>query len=309
MDFLHTGSQLDNLPEPMKIHLPSQEVLEIAPLDQDDDFNTSLLANQNKALAVENMRLARDNMFMRLQSQGMAPMSYAEVPEYVQNLWDVPRIGLHPQWCRNDMNFAKAAGWAAPKMGIKQRGLHAKRDSIASDSTASGDFSSFNSSMLGDEPDLETTGSLSSTPPHMRTTVMMRNLPNNLDREQLLQLVDNEGFEGSYNLVYLPIDFKSKAGLGYAFIDFQRNEDAERFFEVFQDFTKWTMGSDKICNVTWSVALQGIDEHVKRYRNSPVMHESVPEEFRPVLFKEGKRVPFPEPTKRIRAPRQWPRRH
>jgi hypothetical protein len=163
--------------------------------------------------------------------------------------------------------------------------------------------------MLNDETELETSGALSSMPPHMRTTVMMRNVPNNLDRDELIRLVDNEGFAGSYNLVYLPIDFKSKAGLGYAFIDFQRNEDAEKFFEVFQGFTKWTMGSDKVCDISWSVALQGIDEHVKRYRNSPVMHESVEEEFRPVLFKEGKRVAFPAPTKRIRAPRQWPRRH
>lgn len=39
---------------------------------------------------------------------------------------------------------------------------------------------------------------------------------------------------------------------------------------------------------------------MERYRNSPVMHESVPDEYKPVILQNGLRVNFPEPSK---APR------
>lgn len=45
-----------------------------------------------------------------------------------------------------------------------------------------------------------------------------------------------------------------------------------------------------------------------RYRDSPIMHGSVPDEFKPVIFEAGtgRRVDFPEPTKKLRAPRRRP---
>lgn len=138
---------------------------------------------------------------------------------------------------------------------------------------------------------------------------MMRNIPNNYTRSMLLDLVHGEGFEGSYDLVYLPIDFKNRVGLGYAFINLVSHEVAERFRVHFTGYCRWSAQSEKVCEVSWSDALQGVGAHVERYRNSPVMHETVPDECKPVLYKDGQRVPFPEPTKRIRAPRQWPRRH
>jgi hypothetical protein len=33
------------------------------------------------------------------------------------------------------------------------------------------------------------------------------------------------------------------------------------------------------------------------------MHESVPQEYKPALFQNGMLVPFPRPTKKLRAPR------
>merc|ERR1712187_1092030 len=68
-------------------------------------------------------------------------------------------------------------------------------------------------------------------------------------------------------------------------------------------YTNWAFDSSKVCEVCWSEPLQGLETHCDRYRNSPVMHELVPDEFRPVLFDQGVRIPFPAPTKRIRPPR------
>jgi hypothetical protein len=54
----------------------------------------------------------------------------------------------------------------------------------------------------------------------------------------------------------------------------------------------------------WGHPLQGLDAHVQRYRNSPVMSESVPDECKPLLLQDGLRVPFPLPTKQLRTPRR-----
>merc|ERR1719377_166778 len=67
-----------------------------------------------------------------------------------------------------------------------------------------------------------------------RTTVMLRNMPNNYTREMLLELVDSMGFTGCYDFAYLPVDFKSQAGLGYAFINFVSTAEAQRCFECFE---------------------------------------------------------------------------
>jgi hypothetical protein len=136
-----------------------------------------------------------------------------------------------------------------------------------------------------------------------KTTVMMRNLPNNCTREMLLRLLDINGFSGCYDLVYMPTDFSSNVGLGYAFINLVSTKEASRFWSQFQGFSDWEVASKKVCEIGWSSLLQGLQSHIDRYRNSPVMHDSVPDEFKPVLFTNGERVPFPGPTKVLRAPR------
>merc|ERR1712032_70746 len=131
---------------------------------------------------------------------------------------------------------------------------------------------------------------------------MLRNVPNNISRGALISLLDEAGFAGQYDFLYLPIDFARQANLGYAFINLLPGV-TERFWAVFQGFSAWGGPSRKVCEVIWSSPCQGIEEHIARYRNSPLMHEAVPDECRPVLLEGGKRIPFPPPTKSVRAPR------
>jgi len=135
------------------------------------------------------------------------------------------------------------------------------------------------------------------------TTVMLRNLPNDYTRQMLLDLLDTSGFYGLYDFVYLPIDFKRKAGLGYAFVNMVTHKDALRIKDELDGFSKWAVSSQKVCQVAWGDPLQGLEDHIERYRNSPVMHEDVPDVFRPVLFKGGCRMEFPKSTRKIRPPR------
>jgi len=143
-----------------------------------------------------------------------------------------------------------------------------------------------------------------STPsPEDFTTLMLRNLPNTYTRDMLVDLLDSEGFAGMFNFVYLPIDFKTHAGLGYAFVDCNSTQETDRMRRHFEGFTGWAVRSEKICSVSWShPEQQGFKAHVERYRNSPVMHDSVPEEWKPALYSGGLRVPFPPPTRKLRNP-------
>jgi hypothetical protein len=60
-----------------------------------------------------------------------------------------------------------------------------------------------------------------------RTTLMIKNIPNKYTQKMLLQTMD-EQFRGGYDFFYLPIDFKNKCNVGYAFINLARLETRPR---------------------------------------------------------------------------------
>eukprot|EP00440_Ansanella_granifera_P045246 gb/GFBE01049029.1/.p1 GENE.gb/GFBE01049029.1/~~gb/GFBE01049029.1/.p1 ORF type:complete len:388 (+),score=67.56 gb/GFBE01049029.1/:1-1164(+) len=134
------------------------------------------------------------------------------------------------------------------------------------------------------------------------TTLMMRNLPTHWQREQLLHMLDTAGFRGFYDFVYLPVNFEGFSCFGYAFVNFCSHEQAVRAWATFGGAQ--VCQEEKAIEVSWSRPLQGLEAHVARYRNSPVMSEEVPDSCRPLLFKDGQLIPFPAPEKRIRPPRR-----
>mmetsp|Transcript_38517 Transcript_38517/g.101854 ORF Transcript_38517/g.101854 Transcript_38517/m.101854 type:complete len:420 (-) Transcript_38517:196-1455(-) len=141
------------------------------------------------------------------------------------------------------------------------------------------------------------------TPPGEPTTVMLRNIPNRYNSGTLIGLLDEHGFRGLYDFVYLPMDFQNGVNLGYAFVNLPAHQDALRFKEVFHGFSDWRFDSAKVSEVSWAHPHQGLEEHVERYRNSPVMHQSMPDEYKPMIFLNGQRTPFPQPTRAIKAPK------
>lgn len=136
-----------------------------------------------------------------------------------------------------------------------------------------------------------------------RTTVMLKNLPVGLSREMLTRALDQVGFAGGYNFVYVPVSFRTKASMCYAFVNMLDTEVAQRCFSALMGFTQWGIPTDKVCEVTWSDKLQGLPQHIERYRNSPLMHPTVSDDYKPAVFEDGLRVIFPPPTKGIRPPR------
>lgn len=141
-----------------------------------------------------------------------------------------------------------------------------------------------------------------------RTTVMLRNIPNAYTSNSFVELFDTHGFWGRYDFVYLPIDFRTGVNLGYAFVNFVSHRDADLFKAHFHGFRQWFCQSPKVCEVTWTDPHQGLEEHIERYRNSPVMHEDISDIYKPRLYAGGQRLAFPPPTKRIRPPRIRPQK-
>lgn len=262
------------------------------------------LVCENKVLVAENERLAKENEMLRnsyMQSMwtpdmspaafwsGQSPMSmdmYGMVGFCPPSLW-----GLEGQWSTEGAdskpNSTRRASDPGPESQICNKDQAGAKNPteirIGRSQTESDAFSS-------DE----------------LTTVMLRNLPNNYSRTMLLQLIDKEGFAGQYDFIYLPMDFKLHASLGYAFVNLVSPEVATRFFKTFEGFHRWVVPSQKVCSVNWSHPYQGLDAHIERYRNSPVMHDDVPDEYKPSVFQNGQRVPFQPPTKKLKFPRMRP---
>lgn len=137
------------------------------------------------------------------------------------------------------------------------------------------------------------------------TTLIIKKVPKAFTRDMLLNLLERNGFRAKYDFVYIPIDFEKCLGTGCAFINFVDTESAERFQDQFQGFRSWGVrcSGTKVAEVGWSQACQGKPAHIERYRDSPVMHPSVPDEYKPVVLKDGVRMLFPPPTRMPKAPR------
>ena len=115
---------------------------------------------------------------------------------------------------------------------------------------------------------------------HGRTTLMIRNIPNKYNQAMMLDLL-NRSYAGQYDFFYLPIDFKNKCNLGYAFVNFKCAKQTAAFYKEFHK-QKWEeFNSRKVCEVTYA-RVQGKDAMVEHFKNSRFPCEN--EEYLPLVF-------------------------
>ncbi|CAK0848188.1 unnamed protein product [Prorocentrum cordatum] len=120
-----------------------------------------------------------------------------------------------------------------------------------------------------------------------------------LRRDMFVELLNSHGFRGKFDLVYMPIDFKTSQPIGYAFVNAVDPDSALHLFRVFEGFRSWPAKSPKTCSVSWG-GRQGLQSNVRVYRNLAVMKQSAPEAWKPALFLQGDMVRFPAPTRRLK---------
>mmetsp|Transcript_49370 Transcript_49370/g.130942 ORF Transcript_49370/g.130942 Transcript_49370/m.130942 type:complete len:898 (-) Transcript_49370:290-2983(-) len=218
----------------------------------------------------------------------------------------IPYPWIFPQPSQAPHAVATPAPRTAKKkkkgQGGAQGGAHLSEAQFAGDATAGG-----NARKGG-----PTTASHNSEapPPPTRdaTTVVLKNIPQEYDSQMLVKLFEKEGFHERFDYIYMPVGFQDGVNLGYAFVNLISHEDALDFARVFHGFWTYRAGSAR-GEITWAHPCQGFVSHVERYRNSPVMHPSVPDAYKPMIFKNGQRVPFPKPTKPLGQPKGVSRRH
>lgn len=115
---------------------------------------------------------------------------------------------------------------------------------------------------------------------HGRTTLMIRNIPNKYNQAMMLDLL-NRSYANQYDFFYLPIDFKNKCNLGYAFVNFKCAKTTAAFYKEFHKQRWEEFNSRKVCEVTYA-RVQGKDAMVDHFKNSRFPCEN--EEYLPLVF-------------------------
>ncbi|KAG8386722.1 hypothetical protein BUALT_Bualt03G0178500 [Buddleja alternifolia] len=114
----------------------------------------------------------------------------------------------------------------------------------------------------------------------VRTTLMIKNIPNKYTSKMLLAAID-ETHKGSYDFLYLPIDFKNKCNVGYAFINMVSPSHIVTFYEAFNG-KKWEkFNSEKVASLAYA-RIQGKTALVSHFQNSSLMNED--KRCRPIVF-------------------------
>ncbi|XP_043687253.1 protein MEI2-like 4 isoform X5 [Telopea speciosissima] len=127
-----------------------------------------------------------------------------------------------------------------------------------------------------------------------RTTLMIKNIPNKYTSKMLLAAID-EHQRGTYDFIYLPIDFKNKCNVGYAFINMIDSLHIIPFYQAFNG-KKWEkFNSEKVASLAYA-RIQGKAALIAHFQNSSLMNED--KRCRPILFHSdgpnaGDQEPFP----------------
>lgn len=250
--------------------------------------NESLLKERSELLAMQVSLLSREQASLLAQQQAYQQQAYQQQAYahlgFLRCGFAAP---ISPAFMPPPgLSFSPQAEAHAANARRKHR-----KNSDASDRASTCSGSAESAEVMSDGDSIGTT-----------TTVIVRNIPNRFSHASLADVLDMHGFSGMYDLIYVPVDFATAVSFGYAFLNLTSVDEMERFIARFDGF-KWGGASKKVCVVARCDDGESPSERVERYRNLPVMHSSVPDSFKPSMYSGGQRVPFPAPTKKLRAPR------
>ncbi|KAF2172753.1 hypothetical protein M409DRAFT_16718 [Zasmidium cellare ATCC 36951] len=117
----------------------------------------------------------------------------------------------------------------------------------------------------------------------VRTTVMIRNVPNEWTCEDMKTAVDAVSF-GKYDFAYLRIDFERNLNVGYGFVNFIDAESIIPFLQHYhsRDWNQHTgLPGRRLGQVSYAT-IQGYDCLIEKFRNSAIMDECPG--YRPKIF-------------------------
>ena len=127
-----------------------------------------------------------------------------------------------------------------------------------------------------------------------RTTLMVKNVPNKLTRDQLVTQLERRLPAGGFDFVYMPIDFKTRCNYGYLFVNVSEPCLVRVFLDNFGSFRFPEPRSTKICEIVFA-RVQGLQANVNRLINSPILTSCATGEddaALPLVFWGGKKITF-----------------
>eukprot|EP00929_Paragymnodinium_shiwhaense_P085157 TRINITY_DN455_c0_g1_i9.p1 TRINITY_DN455_c0_g1~~TRINITY_DN455_c0_g1_i9.p1 ORF type:complete len:371 (+),score=91.91 TRINITY_DN455_c0_g1_i9:97-1209(+) len=122
-------------------------------------------------------------------------------------------------------------------------------------------------------------------------TLMMGNLSSKYTQQSLIEEMDADGFGGTYDFFYLPIDVATKTNRAYAFINLVDAESAKRFQEHF-DGRKMRLPNSGKCTTVKVASLQGFQANHAHFANSRVANRGSPH-TRPLFLREASTASAP----------------
>lgn len=127
--------------------------------------------------------------------------------------------------------------------------------------------------------------------PILPTTWMVRNVPNTYTQHDLMAELDDLGFAGAFDFLYMPVDKSSKASVGYAFVNFIAPSWAARFAAHMQGHKFTRYGKNKEASVAVAY-MQGLAANLAYYERCAVKSAKVAN-HRPLVLPATEVLPLP----------------
>jgi len=120
-----------------------------------------------------------------------------------------------------------------------------------------------------EDPRREEVAVVAEEPDTTRTSVILTNIPSHYTRDMVCSLLEKQGFTGSYDFLYLPIDHSSNDNLGYLVINFLIPERCNKFSSVYHGTLAQSCfpgtRTGQLCEVR-TAAVQGMQANIDRVR-------------------------------------------
>mmetsp|Transcript_97567 Transcript_97567/g.252503 ORF Transcript_97567/g.252503 Transcript_97567/m.252503 type:complete len:340 (+) Transcript_97567:109-1128(+) len=297
--------------------------LDVQDRDDDDTDDEGLLAvRRQRSASVGDLARVRSRFPAACQAEALRPLpktyasnfSSSSTSASAQDPRSPAATRRAAEWARRNTDTSagsREASASTPRsLGREDYGRHALDVSRAPGGASSGDCAEPKDHegedlAWGDAPTPGAESTLSNgcstNDEGKQTTLMLKGIPRSYTRKMVEQLLDEHGFAKQYDFLYLPLQFVTKANFGYAFLNLTTSQGVARFWQHFH-WPRWRLDGEPT-TVSWSSIRGGLDAHVEHFRNSPLMHPSMADEYKPVVFVDGVRCPFPAPTREIKKPR------